>query len=92
MKRNQLLVLSLLAIGLQAVPPGAALAELTARGEIVETTPYPMDGEGPFNLPAIESYAASQALVGEPPATWGVGKRVVLAHDPFPFGGGPVGD
>jgi hypothetical protein len=92
MKRKSLLVLSVLALGLSAGSIGNALAELTARGEIVESSPYPMDGEGHFNLPALESYAERPARVGDSPAVWGVSRREVQPHDPFPFGGGPVGD
>lgn len=92
MKRNQLLVLSLVAIGLQVVSTGSALAELTAKGEIVETSPFPADGEGPFNLPAIEGYAERYARLGGSPEAWGVSRREVAPHDPYPFGGGPVDD
>ena len=91
MKRNQLLLLSLLALGLQGVSTGSALADLTASGAIVETS-YPMDGEGNFNLPALESYAERMARVGEAPTVWGVSRREIQPHDPFPYGGGPVGD
>jgi hypothetical protein len=92
MKRKSLLVLSVLALGLSAGSIGNALAELTASGEIVHTSPYPMDGQGPFNLPALESYAERQARIGESPAVWGVSKREVQPHDPFPFGGGYIDD
>ena len=92
MKRNQLLVLSLLALGVQAISTGSALAELTARGEIVEASPFPADGEGPFNLPAIESYAERHARLGGGSEAWGVSRREVAPHDPYPFGGGPVDD
>jgi hypothetical protein len=91
MKRNQLLVLSLLTLGLQGISTGSALADLTASGAIVETS-YPMDGEGHFVLPALESYAERQARVGESSAAWGVGRREVTPHDPFPFGGGYIDD
>ena len=91
MKRNQLLLLSLLALGLQGVSTGSALADLTASGAIVETS-YPMDGEGHFNLPAIESYAERHARLGESSEAWGVGRREVQPHDPFPFGGGYIDD
>ena len=92
MKRNQLLMLSLVAIGLQGVSTGSALAELTAKGEIVEASPFPADGEGPFNLPALESYAERHARLGGTPEAWGVSRREVEPHDPYPFGGGPVDD
>ena len=92
MKRNQLLMLSLLAVGLQGVSTGSALAGVTARGEIVEASPFPMDGQGPFDLPALESYAERHARSGGNSEPWGVSRRVVEPHDPYPFGGGPVGD
>jgi hypothetical protein len=92
MKSKSLLVLSALALGLSGASIGNALAQLTASGEIVQASPYPMDGEGDFNLPALESYAERIARVGESPEVWGVSKREVEAHDPFPFGGGPVDD
>jgi hypothetical protein len=92
MKSKSLLVLSFLALGLSGASIGNAFAQLTASGEIVQASPYPMDGEGDFNLPARESYAERIARVGESPEVWGVSKREVEAHDPFPFGGGPVDD
>ena len=92
MKRKSLLVLSVLALGLSVGTTGNALAELTASGEIVQTSPYPMDAEAHFKLPALESYAERQARVGESPAVWGVSKREVTPHDPFPFGGGIIDD
>lgn len=91
MKRNQLLMLSLLAIGLQGLS-GSAVAALTAKGEIVETSPFPADGEGPFNLPALESYAERHARLEGAPEAWGVSRRELAPHDPYPFGGGPVDD
>jgi hypothetical protein len=92
MKRNQLLILSLLAVALQNVSTGSALAELTARGEIVEASPFSMDGQGPFDLPALESYAERHARSGGSSEPWGVSRREVEPHDPYPFGGGLVGD
>jgi hypothetical protein len=76
MKCNQLLVLSTLALGLQSA---------------VHATPFPADAEASYNLPALESYAEQQAK-GENLAAWGVSKRVVEPHNPFPFGGGYIDD
>ena len=92
MKRNSLLALSVLAFALQGAWSGAALAQLTATGEIVSTSPFPADGEAAYELPAPESYAERHARMGETPASWGVSRREVQPHDPFPFGGGPVDD
>ena len=77
MKRNQLLMLCVLAFGLQ----GAAQA-----------APYPADAEASFDLPALETYADRQASKGESPDAWGVSKREVEPHNPFPFGGGLIDD
>ena len=86
--KRKLLVLSVLAFGLSS---GAALAELTAQGEIVASS-FPADAEASYTLPALESHAEYYARVGEPPESWGVSRREVEPHDPFPFGGGPVDD
>ena len=83
MKRNHLIVLFAL-VGLQSVAFSTALA--------AEASPYPADAEASFNLPAIESYAERQARLGDSPEAWGVGKRAVQPHDPFPFGGGYIDD
>ena len=72
MKRNQLLLLSVLTFGMQVV---------------AQATPFPADAEASYNLPALDSYAEQHARMGDSPA-WGVSKRVVTPHDPFPFGGG----
>lgn len=42
---------------------------------------YPSAGEESYSLPAAASYQA-----------WGVSKRVVEPHNPFPFGGGNIDD
>ena len=78
MKRNQLLVLSVLMFGVQSVA--------SANTE----SPYPADAEASYNLPAIESSAAAQTRMSD--ATWGVGKREVQPHNAFPFGGGQIDD
>ena len=81
MKRTtQLLVMSVLMFGVQH----AALAEPAE-------SPFPADSsEEAYNLPAIESYAERQARMGEGAPSWGVSKRAVQPHDPFPFGGGYI--
>jgi hypothetical protein len=76
MKRTQLLVLSVLALGLQGV------AHAT----------YPADAEASFNLPAVQTYADRYAAMSEAPSAWGVSRRAVTPHDPFPFGGGYIDD
>ena len=74
MKRMQLLAASVLAFGLQGV---------------AQANPFPADAEASYHLPALDSYAEQQARMGDGPA-WGVSKRVVTPHDPFPFGGGYI--
>ena len=76
MKVKQLVLLSVLAFGVQ----GAAQAA------------YPADAEATFDLPALESYADRVARMGDSAPAWGVSKRAVKAHDPFPFGGGYIDD
>ena len=56
---------------------------------------YPSDAEASYSLPALDSYADQMARAGranEEPQAWGVGKRQVTPHDPFPFGGGMIDD
>ena len=77
MKRIQLLVLSALVAGLQA-----SAAQAT----------FPADAEASYDLPAIQTYADRMAGIGNSGEVWGVSRRVVEAHNPFPFGGGPVDD
>ena len=68
MKRMNLLVLSALVAGLQV---SIAQAE------------FPADGEGPFDLPAIEAYADRMARLGDTTA---------VAHAEYPADGeGPFG-
>jgi hypothetical protein len=52
---------------------------------------YPSDAEASFDLPALQTYAERQAM-GESTAAWGVSKREVQPHEPFPFGGGQIDD
>ena len=77
MKRIQLLVLSALVAGLQA-----SAAQAT----------FPSDAEASYDLPAIQTYADRMASLGNDAEVWGVSRRQVEAHNPFPFGGGPVDD
>jgi hypothetical protein len=76
MKRTQLLVLSVLALGLQGV------AHAT----------YPADAEASFDLPALQTYAERHAGVGDASGAWGVSMRAVTPHNAFPFGGGYIDD
>ena len=78
MKRKLLLVASILALGLQC--------------GFLQASPFPSDAEASYDLPAIESYAERHARVGETPDVWGVSRRVMQPHDPFPFGGGYIDD
>ena len=79
MKSKQLFVLSALLAGLQV-----SVAQAT----------YPADGEGPFDLPAIETYADRMARLGDTRGAevWGVSPREVEAHHPFPFSDRPIDD
>jgi hypothetical protein len=78
MKRNLLLVSSVLAFGLQSA--------------IVQASPYPADAEASYNLAANETYAAPSVRGGDGSEAWGVSRRVVQPHNPFPFGGGQIDD
>jgi hypothetical protein len=73
--KKQLIVLSLLSLGLQSV------AHAT----------YPADAEASYSLPASETHADRQAGKSES-SSWGVSKRSVEPHNPFPFGGGYIDD
>lgn len=78
MKHTHVVVLSFIALGLQSAA--------------VQASPFPADAEASYNLPALETHADRHARMGEASAVWGVSKREVQPHDPFPFGGGPVDD
>jgi hypothetical protein len=57
--------------------------------------PYPSDAEASYSLPAPDTYADRMARAGradEESQAWGVGKRQVTPHEPFPFGGGFIDD
>ena len=79
MKHVKLLVLSALVAGLQV-----SVAQAT----------FPSAGDESYDLPAIETYAERMARIGDTSGAevWGVSRRAVEAHNPFPFGGGPVDD
>ena len=77
MKTTKLLLLSVLAFGLHGV---------------AQASPYPADAEASHHLPALDTYADQQARIGVGSTTWGVSKREVQPHDPFPFGGGYIDD
>jgi hypothetical protein len=76
MKRNLLLLLSVLTLGIS--------------GNVLAT--FPADAEASYHLPALDTYADRHARMGESPAAWGVSKREMEPHNPFPFGGGYIDD
>ena len=78
MKCSRFLVSVALAVGLQS--------------GLGHASPYPSDGEAPNTLPPLDTYADQHARMGETPDTWGVSKRTVEPHNPFPFGGGYIED
>ena len=77
MKRIHLFVLSVLAFGLVGV---------------AQASPFPADAEANYSLPAADSYADRYARGDAGAAAWGVSKREVQPHNPFPFGGGYIDD
>ena len=77
MKRIHLFVLSVLTFGLLGV---------------AQASPFPADAEASFSLPAADSYAERYARDDISAAVWGVSKREVQPHNPFPFGGGYIDD
>lgn len=78
MKSKYLLVSFVLA-GLQGMSFGSAFAS------------YPADAEASYDLQAPATYADRMAgSAGS--AAWGVSRREVQPHDPFPFGGGFIDD
>ena len=81
MKSIKLVVLSALVAGLQV--------------SVAQATTFPSDGEAEnYTMPAPDSYAERMARGGDTNGAevWGVSRRAVTPHDPFPFGGGPVDD
>ena len=70
----------------------AGLHSLTLSAFAMEASTFPADAEASYDLPALETRADYYARVGEPEAVWGVSKRQVTPHDPFPFGGGFIDD
>ena len=74
-----------------------SLLLFAAQGAVSANTesPYPADAESTYNLPARDTYADQRARNEMSAASeqWGVGRRPApTAHNPFPFGGGPVDD
>jgi hypothetical protein len=76
MKRVHLSVLSVLAFGLLGV---------------AQASPFPADAEANYSLPPSATHADRLATESES-SSWGVTKRVVQPHNPFPFGGGYIDD
>ena len=77
--KSKLFVLAVLSLGLQGV---------------AHASPFPMDAEANYSLPPADTYADQQARSGKgaTSAPWGVSKRQVEPHNPFPFGGGYISD
>jgi hypothetical protein len=77
--KSKLFVLAVLALGLQGV---------------AQASPFPMDAEANYSLAPADTYADQQARsgTGATSASWGVSKRQVEPHNPFPFGGGFISD
>jgi hypothetical protein len=70
------------------------LAVLSLGLGVAHASPFPMDAEANFSLPAADTYADQQARSGKgaTSASWGVSMRQVEAPNPFPFGGGYIDD
>ena len=64
---------------------------LGAQTGLLQASPYPSDAEASYDLAALETYADRMANAGDAPV-WGVSRRTVQPHDPFPFGGGVIDD
>jgi hypothetical protein len=77
MKLKQLVLSSVVALGLQGV---------------AHATTYPSDAEASFDLPAFQTYADQQMGAGTTGVAWGVSLRQKQPHNPFPFGGGYLSD
>jgi hypothetical protein len=77
MKRIHLFVLPVLAFGVLGV---------------AQASPFPADAEASYSLPAADTYADRYARGATSAVTWGVSKRAVQPHNPFPFGGGYIDD
>ena len=88
MKRNQLLVLSVLVFGLQGVAqaspypadaeasqglPGIETVSFSVSGNDMQASAYPADAEASLGLPGV----------GDRATAWGVGERE-KSNDPFP--------
>ena len=96
MKRNQLLVLSVLVFGLQGVAqatypadaeavmglPGIETVAFAASDANSQALPYPADAEASLGLPGS----------GDRATAWGVSERERKSNDPFPVGVGFIAD
>lgn len=82
--KSKLFAVSVLTFGLNAAGFGTAAAN--------DVSTYPSDAEASFDLSALETRADRIARLGDASETWGVSRRVVEPHDPFPFGGGYIDD
>lgn len=54
--------------------------------------PHPPYMEASLDLPALEQYAERLERVNDATEIWGIGRRHVEPHDPFPVGGGCIDD
>lgn len=82
MKRNvQLLVLAVLAFGVQGASSVNALAQGVS--QIAHESTFPADGEGPFDLAALDTYADRYARTHG--AEWGV--NVASTESVYPMDG-----
>ena len=63
-------------------------------GDVAVVTPEVPASVSAADLPALETYADRMARIGNTDGAevWGVSRRQVEPHNPFPFGGGPVDD
>jgi hypothetical protein len=75
--KSKLLVIAVLSLGLHGV---------------ASASPFPMDAEANYSLAPSDTYADQQARSGSGATAWGVSKRQVEPHNPFPFGGGYIDD
>ena len=51
-----------------------------------------VQGVAQANYPGDAEWSQIAAFESEQAASWGVSKRMVTPHDPFPFGGGSISD
>jgi hypothetical protein len=90
MKVKQLIALSVLALGVQ----GVAQATYPADAEFSQIAAYPADAEWSqiAAYPADAEWSQVAAVESQQAVSWGVNKRMLTAHNPFPFGGGFIDD